>query len=54
MLPGKLMEMAGLRKEVLVLGSVDHIEIWDPERFEDSTRGDHGDTLENLAKEYLK
>jgi len=54
MLPGKLIEMAGLRKEALVLGSVDHIEIWDPERFERSTRGDHGDTLEDLAKEYLK
>ena len=28
--------------------------LWDPERFDQSTRGDHGDTLENLAKEYLK
>src|SRR6476646_969625 len=45
MLPAKLIEIAGLRKEVLVLGSVDHIEVWDPERFEKSTRGDDGDSL---------
>jgi MraZ protein len=54
MIPGKLIDLAGLTKEALVLGSVDHIEIWDPGRFEKSTRGDGGDSLEDLAKEYLK
>jgi MraZ protein len=54
MLPAKLMELAGLSKEALVLGSVDHIEIWDPQQFAQSTRSEGGDTLEDLAKEYLK
>ncbi len=52
-LPAKLIELAGLRKEALVLGAVDHIEIWDPERFRKETRGDEGQSLEDLAKDYL-
>ena len=52
-LPGKLMELAGLKKEALVLGMVDHIEIWDPERFEKKTLGGDGSSLEDLAKDYL-
>jgi len=54
MLPANLIEMAGLGKEALVLGSVDHIEIWDPKRFEQSTHGADGESLEDLAKEFLK
>lgn len=53
-LPTKLMEMAGLKKEALVLGAVDHIEIWDPERFRQATQAGAGQTLEDLAREYLK
>jgi MraZ protein len=29
-----LREFAGLEQAVLVLGAFDHIEIWDPDRFE--------------------
>lgn len=53
-LPSKLTERVGLKKEALLLGSVDHIEIWDPERFEAMTEEDGGDmSLEKLAQEYL-
>lgn len=52
-LPAKLIEYGGLRKEALILGSVDHVEIWDPERFRVKTHGDDGLSLEDLAKDYL-
>lgn len=53
-LPTKLIEMAALKKEALVLGTGDHIEIWDPERFAQRTEGDGGaESLEDLAKDYL-
>jgi MraZ protein len=52
-LPAKLMAYGGLKKEALVLGSVDHIEIWDPERFQSKTHGNDGLSLEDLAKDYL-
>jgi MraZ protein len=53
-LPSKLIERVGLKKDALLLGSVDHIEIWDPERFEAMTDESDGDmSLEKLAQEYL-
>jgi MraZ protein len=33
-IPPSLREFAGLEQAVLVLGAFDHIEIWDPDRFE--------------------
>jgi MraZ protein len=53
-LPAKLMELAGLKREALLLGAVDHIEIWDPERFRQVTQAGEGQSLEDLAKDYLK
>ena len=32
-IPKRLMEAAGLKGEVLISGAIQHIEIWDPERF---------------------
>lgn len=52
-LPSKLLELAGIGKEAVVLGVVDHIEIWNPERFEAAKRGEGGESLEDLAKDYL-
>ena len=53
-LPSKLIELVGLKKEALLLGAVDHIEIWDPDRFQAATDGDKdGPSLEDLAGEYL-
>lgn len=53
-LPAKLMERVGLKKDALLLGSVDHIEIWEPERFEAMAgEGEDGPSLEDLAQEYL-
>ncbi len=53
----ELMTYAGLKKEAKakILGVVDHIEIWDPHRFEQSTEGaEQAESLEDLAKDYLK
>ena len=33
------MEYAGLKKEVLLIGVMDHIEIWDPDRWESYQKG---------------
>jgi MraZ protein len=54
-LPSVLLTFAGLKKEAKILGLVDHIEIWDPDRFAQATGGAAGgESLEDLAKEYLK
>ncbi len=35
MLPQNLLEIAKIQKEVLILGALDHIEIWEPKIFEE-------------------
>lgn len=51
-LPPRLIEHAQLKKDVLVVGLLDHLELWNPERFEtylqSSTR-----TYEEIAGELL-
>ncbi len=51
MLPANLMQQAGLGKQVLVVGVVDHIEVWDPDRFAQAVAGVD---RERESKEYLK
>ena len=53
-LPSKLMQWANLGKEALIVGAVDHIEIYDPDHFEAITEGPDADvSLEKLAEEFL-
>jgi MraZ protein len=33
-LPKKLLDFAGIEKQVLILGKIDHIEFWNPDEFE--------------------
>lgn len=40
LIPDHLREEAGLEDEALIVGALDKIEIWDPERFEDHTTGE--------------
>jgi len=52
-IPPRLIEHARLKREVLVLGVMDHIEIWDPATFDAYTAGSPK-TYEELAGELLK
>ena len=50
-IPNGLMTFASLGQEALILGSFDHIELWDPDRFDDylnDSRDDY-DTLVSLV-----
>ena len=40
LIPDHLREEAGLEDEALIVGALDKIEIWDPERFEEQTAGE--------------
>lgn len=48
LIPGHLLEDAGLKSDALVLGAYRWIEIWNPERF-DKHVDKHGATLEDVA-----
>ncbi len=48
-IPDKLRQLAGLKKEVLVVGVNQTIEIWDPERFE-TYQSDYGPSYEEVAE----
>lgn len=48
-LPKKLVEFAGIEKKVLIMGMVDKIELWNPEKFEESI-SDFGESYEDVAK----
>lgn len=46
LIPDRLREKAGIRAEAQLVGAIDKIEIWDPERFQgtvDRLEGDFGD-----------
>ena len=46
-------EFAGLTGEVLINGVLEHIEIWNPERFEEYTRG-YDESYEDVAENVWK
>ena len=51
LIPDRLRAGAGIRDEVQVVGAIDKIEIWDPERFArvlDETGDDFGDRLAGI------
>jgi len=52
MIPGKLLELAGISKEVVVVGMRDHVEIWDRETWRNelaAVEGSAEDVAERLA-----
>jgi MraZ protein len=51
-IPPALLEHASLKKDALVNGALDHIEIWDPELFERYLSGS-GRSFEDMAGELL-
>jgi MraZ protein len=42
-LPKRLMDFAGLSSEAIIIGSLDHIEVWDPQVFENYLNDVPGD-----------
>lgn len=48
LIPDHLRTEAGLEDEALIVGALDKIEIWDPERFEEHTAGEN-EEFERLA-----
>ena len=53
LIPRELMELTGLKKEVVFQGANDRVEIWDPERQEAYTRNfekEHSVTFEDIAE----
>jgi MraZ protein len=50
LLPDKVLEMAGITKEVLLLGSLNKWELWDPEKYEQYFR-ENVPAMEQLAQE---
>jgi MraZ protein len=56
-LPAALMKSAALEREgtALIFGAMDHIEVWDPGRFEAETfGGEQPESLRDLAKDFWK
>ena len=51
-LPKALADYAGIGERALIIGSMDHIEIWDPEAFEDYLQEQTIDP-ETLAEEVM-
>lgn len=51
-LPKSLMEFAGITDRALIIGSLDHIEIWDPARFEAYLNQEVGN-YETLAEQVM-
>ncbi|MDP2497033.1 MAG: division/cell wall cluster transcriptional repressor MraZ [Candidatus Palauibacterales bacterium] len=49
LIPEQLRDAAGLDGEALVVGALNKIEIWDPERFQQRT-GDRGEEVAELAQ----
>src|SRR5690606_31940322 len=46
MLPKALVEFAGIDRNALIIGSMDHIEIWNPETFENYLTGQNASYAE--------
>ncbi len=49
-IPPELMEFAGIKNEVLILGVLDRIEIWNPAVYEEYQKN-HPDTYETVAEQ---
>lgn len=51
-IPQHLMEIAGLQKDALIIGMIDKLEIWNPDRYTDYTE-DFGVSFEEVAESLL-
>jgi MraZ protein len=52
-IPPELMEFAGIKNEVLILGVLDRMEIWNPMVYEEYQKN-HPDTYETVAEQVFK
>jgi len=52
MLPKKLIEFAGLENKVMIIGMIDHIEFWNPEKFEEYMNR-HETNFEDVSKQVM-
>lgn len=52
-LPKELLQFAKIENEVLILGVLEHIEVWNPRLYEEYIASQH-DTYENVAAAVLK
>ncbi|MBN1299735.1 MAG: division/cell wall cluster transcriptional repressor MraZ [Melioribacteraceae bacterium] len=53
MIPKNLIEYAGIKKDILIIGMNQFIEVWNPERY-DSYLRDNNEPYEEIAKEVMK
>ncbi len=51
-IPSELMNFAKIKKDILILGVIDHIEVWDPEAYNKHLEASE-DSFENLAEEIM-
>jgi MraZ protein len=52
LIPQKLIEKAGIKKEVTFVGAINRIEIWRPDAFEKYLQ-EHTDSYEKVAEDFL-
>lgn len=52
MIPKKLLDFAGIENKVLIVGMVDHIEFWNPEKFEEYLNN-HDESYEEVAAKVM-
>lgn len=52
MLPKKLTDFAGIEGKVMIVGMVDHIEFWNPEKFEEYLNN-HDESYEEVAAKVM-
>lgn len=51
-IPKKLLEFAGIDNKVVIIGMIDHIEFWDPDKF-DKYMNTHSDTFEDVSRKVM-
>lgn len=51
-IPKKLIEFAGIKNKVLIVGMGNHIELWDPDEF-DKYLGSHEESYEDVASKVM-
>ncbi|MCX6155620.1 MAG: division/cell wall cluster transcriptional repressor MraZ [Candidatus Kapabacteria bacterium] len=52
LLPKQLTEQTGIKGKILIVGMIDHLEFWDPEKYSDYMNG-HNQTYESVAAEVM-
>lgn len=52
-IPKRLMDFAGLNSKVIIVGMIDHIEIWDPDKYEEYLSKYNEFSYEDAAKEVM-